>query len=78
MPFSVTFPVSLPRVKYPRTFHLPYSPQRGEGDKVLPSDDIFRGKPVVVTEKMDGENTTLYADYLHARSIDSDWDELRR
>ena len=25
----------------------------------------------VVTEKMDGENTTLYSDYVHARSIDS-------
>jgi len=29
------------------------------------------GKEVVITEKMDGENTTLYRDYLHARSIDS-------
>jgi hypothetical protein len=28
------------------------------------------GKQVVVTEKMDGENTTLYRDGLHARSLD--------
>jgi hypothetical protein len=27
---------------------------------------------------MDGENTTIYADYLHARSINSDWDESKR
>ena len=26
---------------------------------------------VVVTEKMDGENTTIYNDYYHARSLDS-------
>ncbi|MFD0631847.1 RNA ligase family protein [Catenulispora yoronensis] len=29
------------------------------------------GRRVVVTEKMDGENTTLYRDGLHARSLDS-------
>ncbi len=66
------------RFKYPRTFHLPYSLKKGEDDKVLASDDILEGKQVVVTEKMDGENTTIYADYLHARSIDSDWDESKR
>jgi hypothetical protein len=31
----------------------------------------FEGREIVVTEKMDGENTTLYNDHLHARSIDS-------
>ncbi|XCM83930.1 RNA ligase family protein [Kitasatospora sp. HUAS MG31] len=31
----------------------------------------MRGREVVVTEKLDGENTTLYADGLHARSVDS-------
>src|SRR5829696_5384608 len=29
------------------------------------------GREVVVTEKLDGENTTMYADGLHARSLDS-------
>lgn len=33
--------------------------------------DGFIGREVVVTEKLDGENTTLYADGLHARSVDS-------
>jgi hypothetical protein len=70
--------MSTSRFKYPRTFHLPYSLRKGDDDKVLPSDAIFRGKEVVVTEKMDGENTTVYADYLHARSINSDWDESKR
>jgi predicted kinase len=31
----------------------------------------LRGREVVVTEKLDGENTTLYRDGLHARSLDS-------
>jgi hypothetical protein len=30
----------------------------------------FSGQEVVVTAKMDGENTTMYSDYLHARSLD--------
>jgi hypothetical protein len=29
------------------------------------------GQYVVITEKMDGENTTLYPEYMHARSLDS-------
>lgn len=64
--------------KYPRTFHLPYSPKRGSDDKVLIDDSDFEGKQVIVMEKMDGENTSMYADYLHARSIDSTKDESHR
>ena len=30
----------------------------------------FVGKQVVITVKMDGENSSLYADYLHARSTE--------
>lgn len=64
--------------KYPRTFHLPYSPKRGSDDKVLIDDSDFEGKHVVVMEKMDGENTTIYANHLHARSLDSTKDESHR
>ena len=31
---------------------------------------IFDGLEVVITEKMDGENTSMYRDGIHARSID--------
>ena len=31
----------------------------------------FEGRDVVITEKMDGENTTMYRDHIHARSLDS-------
>ena len=58
-------------VKYPRTFHLPWSLGATSDDKTLSDVSIFDGKEVVVTEKMDGENTTLYRDHTHARSIDS-------
>lgn len=58
-------------VKYPRTLHLPWSGHISTDDKMLDSVEHFLGKHVVVTEKMDGENTTMYADYIHARSINS-------
>lgn len=59
------------RVKYPRTPHLPFSPGATSDDKVLRSIEHFVGREVVVTVKMDGENTTLYRDGFHARSLDS-------
>ncbi len=59
------------RIKYPRTFHLPFSPGATSDDKVLKNTEHFLGREVVITMKMDGENTTLYNDGFHARSIDS-------
>lgn len=59
------------RTKYPRTPHLPWSQGITPDDVKNTSVDCFMGKEVVVTEKMDGENTSLYRDGLHARSIDS-------
>ena len=40
-------------------------------DKVIESLEGFLGKQVIVTEKMDGESTSIYHDGLHARSLDS-------
>jgi hypothetical protein len=57
--------------KYPRTSHLPWSPGVSSDDKVLLDTSGFAGQAVVVTLKMDGENTTLYPHHLHARSLDS-------
>ena len=59
------------RVHYPRTPHLPWSPGATADDVRARDMSGFRGREVVVTEKLDGENTTLYADGLHARSLDS-------
>ena len=59
------------RFKYPRTYHLPFSLGATSDDKILKSTEHLEDKPIVITEKLDGENTTLYNDYYHARSIDS-------
>lgn len=59
------------RVKYPRTFHLPWSPGATDDDKILDDVAHFEGKIVVVTEKLDGENCTIGRNYSHARSTDS-------
>lgn len=58
-------------VKYPRTYHLPWSEGLHDDDRMMPNVGNFVGREVVVTEKMDGENTTMYCDHIHARSIDS-------
>lgn len=59
------------KIKYPRTPHLPTSQGVTCDDKVLKSVDHLLGKRVVVTEKRDGENTTMGREYIHARSLDS-------
>lgn len=59
-------------LKYPRTFHIPGSPGASNDDKILRNLNYFIGKEVVITEKMDGENTTGYWNgVIHARSVDS-------
>ncbi|MCF3179896.1 AAA family ATPase [Streptomyces polychromogenes] len=59
------------RTHYPRTAHLPWSPGATADDVRAGGTAALAGREVVVTEKLDGENTTLYADGLHARSLDS-------
>jgi hypothetical protein len=59
------------RFKYPRTPHLPWSRGATADDISLGDTARFEGHEVIITEKMDGENTTLYRDHVHARSVDS-------
>lgn len=59
------------RIKYPRTPHLPFSEGATKDDRILTTIDHFKNKEIVITEKMDGENSTLYYNYYHARSVDS-------
>ncbi|MFF5212878.1 RNA ligase family protein [Streptosporangium sp. NPDC000396] len=59
------------RTHYPRTAHLPWSPGATSDDMRAGDLSGLVGREVVVTEKLDGENTTLYSDGLHARSLDS-------
>ena len=59
--------------RYPHSPHLPWSPGYDEQEDLVlrPSAlEGWKGREVVITEKMDGECTTLARDYMHARSPD--------
>lgn len=59
-------------VKYPRTYHTVWSENLTEDDRVCKDMKHFEGKEIVVTEKLDGENTSMYSDFIHARSLSGD------
>jgi hypothetical protein len=47
--------------KYPRTYHLPFSPEVHSDDKVIPMEFLnnFLNREVIITEKLDGQNNCL-------------------
>lgn len=56
-------------LKYPKTPYWPYSPgDPRDGDK-LADPALFTGRPIVVTEKLDGGNTLLHRGQVYARSV---------
>lgn len=59
------------KVKYPRTRHLPWSSGVTHDDVILISTEVFQNREVIITEKMDGENTTIYSHCMHARSLET-------
>jgi hypothetical protein len=59
-----------PYAKYPRTYHLSTSPNLQNDDRQHKNESFFIGKEVVGTIKLDGENTNMYPDYIHARSTE--------
>lgn len=59
------------RYKFPRIPHIHLSPGF-TNDDIIGNSDSLSGNEIIITEKMDGENTSIYWDgYIHARSIDS-------
>lgn len=58
-------------IKYPKTMHFPHSPGLQNDDRVITTLEYFNNKEAVITEKYDGENTSIYTDHIHARSLDS-------
>lgn len=54
--------------KYNRTYHLPWSPGATNDDRI--AEDVSRlvGSPIVITEKLDGENTGMESRGVYARS----------
>lgn len=63
--------------KYGRTYHLPISPGATSDDKIMPSTEHLQVSDLVITEKMDGENTTIHRGGTHARSPDSKYHPSR-
>ena len=57
-----------PYIKYPKTMHLPWSDSLQNDDRRIETLKFLEGREVVITEKMDGENTTIYNDFVHTRS----------
>lgn len=61
--------------KYSRTPHLWFSGGATEDDRTLTEEEVYSSplveEDIVVSLKMDGENTNWYNDHCHARSIDS-------
>lgn len=58
--------------KYGRTFHLPGSPGATSDDKIMHNmSPLLAAAEVVITEKMDGENTTIFSEGCHPRSPDA-------
>ena len=51
--------------------HLPWSPGLQNDDRLIENLSGLEGREVIVTEKMDGENSSLYRNGFHARSLDS-------
>jgi hypothetical protein len=54
--------------KYPRTYHFPFSPGTTSDDRIKHDWQSLLQHEVVLTEKLDGENTCLKADGIFARS----------
>lgn len=54
--------------KYLRTPHLIWSPGKGSDDKVADSVDSLLNVPIVITEKLDGSNSSLESDGCFART----------
>jgi len=54
--------------KYPRTYHLPYSPGTTSDDRIATDISALFRERVVITEKLDGENTCLNRYGVFARS----------
>lgn len=67
------------KIKYQRTFHLPFSEGLQSDDKMIDTLDYLQGKEVVALLKYDGENTTMYPGdgNFHARSLDSPFNWTR-
>jgi hypothetical protein len=54
--------------KYPRTYHLPWSPGTTSDDRISKSVESLIKKEIVITEKLDGSNTSITKSGVYGRS----------
>lgn len=54
--------------KYPRTYHFPFSPGTTSDDRIAHDWQGILANELIITEKLDGENTCLKASGVYARS----------
>ena len=55
-------------MKYGRTYHFPFSPGASNDDKIQKDWEDTLNYEIVMTEKLDGENTCLKSSGIYARS----------
>ncbi len=55
-------------LKYPRTYHFPFSPGTSSDDRIQHDWQAILSSELVVTEKLDGENTCIKSTGVYARS----------
>ena len=61
-------PIHMAAEKYPRTFHFPFSEGATDDDRIQAEWQDILQQELVITEKLDGENTCLKANGVYARS----------
>ncbi len=69
--------------KYPRTYHLPYSKGATNDDRISDNVESLIGIEIVITEKLDGSNSSITKGGVYGRShskyTTNSWDsELRK
>lgn len=55
-------------MKYPRTYHLPWSPGATRDDRIQTDLSNLIGKEIIISEKLDGSNVMLSSEGVFARS----------
>jgi hypothetical protein len=56
------------KTKYPRTMHFPFSPGTTSDDRISKYFDFLENVPIVMTEKLDGQNDGMNSHGVYARS----------
>lgn len=63
--------------KFPKTHHFDFSKSVNLDDMVSTNFNHLIGEEIVLLEKLDGENTSIYKNDWHARSLDSHYNYTR-